>query len=109
MFERVILRVTNGLFHGQEFVLENEADYTIGRSRDCCCVLEDPLDLISRHHCRIAVYAPFVSIQDLGSLNGTYVNGTKLGQRAKGHLLDELLPPASPEHPLEEGDIVSLA
>ena len=109
MFERVILRATNDIFDGQEFVLENEADYTIGRSHDCSCVLEDPLCLVSRRHCKIGVYAPFVCIQDLGSRNGTWVNGTRLGPRVKTHLLDELLTEGSPEHPLEEGDIVQIA
>jgi hypothetical protein len=43
MFERIILHALNGNRKGQEFVLENEADYVLGRARDCSCVLDDPL------------------------------------------------------------------
>jgi pSer/pThr/pTyr-binding forkhead associated (FHA) protein len=109
MFERVILRATNGEWKGQEFVLENEADYILGRSRDCSCVLDDPLRLVSRRHCRIKVHAPFVRIQDLGSRNGTQVNGTRIDCREKGQLFEEFLQQASAEHPLDDGDTLQIA
>ena len=34
MFERIILRATNGESKGRSVVLENEADYILGRTRD---------------------------------------------------------------------------
>jgi hypothetical protein len=47
---------------GQEFVLDNESDYTLGRARECSCVLDDPLYVVARRHCRIKVHAPSVCI-----------------------------------------------
>ena len=109
MFERVILRATNGEWKGQEFVLENEADYILGRSRDCSCVLDDPLRLVSRRHCRIKVHAPFVRIQDLGSRNGTRVNGVSIGRREKDQLFADFLQEGHTEHPLDDGDTLQIA
>lgn len=109
MLKRVILRATNGKRKGQDFVLENEGDYILGRSRHCSCVVNDPLCLVSRHHCRIKVHAPFVGIQDLGSRNGTQVNGACIGRREKGPLFEEFPQEGHAEHPLEDGDILQIA
>lgn len=109
MFERIILRALNGNRKGQEFVLENEADYTLGRSRDCSCVLNDPLCLISRRHCQIKVHAPSVRIQDLGSRNGTQVNGTSIGRREQGPLFEDFPQEGHAEHPLDDGDTLQIA
>jgi len=109
MFERIILRATNGKLKGQEFVLENETDYTLGRSRDCSCVLNDPLCLVSRRHCRIEVHAPFVRIQDLGSRNGTRVNGASIGPREQGPLFEDAPQEGHAEHSLDDGDTLQIA
>lgn len=45
----------------------------IGRGMDCD--LELPLAGISRHHCQIRLDEDRVEVTDLGSSNGTYVNG----------------------------------
>jgi pSer/pThr/pTyr-binding forkhead associated (FHA) protein len=34
--------------------------------------------LISRHHCQLEIDPPLVQIGDLGSSNGTYINGRKV-------------------------------
>ena len=78
MFDRVILRGTEGGLKGQMLVLENEMKYILGRSRNCSLLLPDPHLLISRYHCQIKISAPYVHIQDLGSLNGTYVNRERI-------------------------------
>jgi eukaryotic-like serine/threonine-protein kinase len=109
MFNRVILQATNGEQKGQEFVLENEADYTLGRSRDCSCVLNDPLCLVSRRHCWIGVHAPFVRIQDLGSRNGTQLNGADIGQRKRKLSRGDIPRENCAEHFLEDGDVLELA
>ena len=109
MFERIILRATNGKLKGQEFVLENETEYTLGRARDCSCVLDDPLCLVSRRHCRIKVHAPFVRIQDLGSRNGTRVNDTSIGHHVQGPLFEDFPQEGRAEHPLVDGDILHIA
>jgi eukaryotic-like serine/threonine-protein kinase len=104
MFERVILHATEGELKGQTFVLENETICILGRSRDCSHPLPDTRYMVSRHHCRIKVFAPFVRIQDLGSLNGTYVNDAKIGQRGKEQSFEEALQAEQTEHLLWDGD-----
>lgn len=53
----------------------------LGRSPYCSIVLEDPR--VSRQHAAIRMTAEGLSIQDLGSRNGTLVNGqTVRGSRA---------------------------
>ncbi len=49
------------------------AEAVLGRSIDCEIVLQAPE--ISRRHCRIAYTYVEYEIEDLGSANGTYVNG----------------------------------
>jgi pSer/pThr/pTyr-binding forkhead associated (FHA) protein len=110
MFDRIILSATNGESKGMTFVLENERDYILGRDADCSFVIADPFRLVSRRHCRIEVHAPFVLIQDLGSRNGTQINGRSIGRQRKRQLLfEDALPEVYGEHPLEDGDILQLA
>ncbi|HXX66664.1 MAG TPA: FHA domain-containing protein [Polyangiaceae bacterium] len=48
----------------------------IGRGIDCHVALDDPL--VSRRHARIVVGTDRAVVQDLGSRNGVYVNGTPI-------------------------------
>lgn len=108
MFERVILHATEGMLKGQTFVLENETSCILGRSRDCSLRLPDTFYMVSRYHCRIKVSASLVHIQDLGSLNGTYVNDVKIGQRGKEQSFEEARQAEQAEHPLWHGDEVRI-
>jgi len=49
----------------------------IGRAPDCFVQLAGTArdQLISRRHCELAIDPPSIRIQDLGSANGTYING----------------------------------
>jgi pSer/pThr/pTyr-binding forkhead associated (FHA) protein len=80
---RITLTVTEGTLKGEEFVFHVAARCVVGRSPDCDVAL--PMDLlhrdVSRHHCAFEIDPPTVRVRDLGSLNGTYVNGEKIGQR----------------------------
>jgi pSer/pThr/pTyr-binding forkhead associated (FHA) protein len=59
---------------------------------------------VSRHHCVIEVDPPQVRVRDLGSLNGTFVNGVLIGRRPV-HLSPEESDPASlPAFPVRDGD-----
>ena len=49
---------------------------TIGRREDCD--LRIPVGDVSRKHCRLVLSADNIRVQDLGSSNGTYVNGSKV-------------------------------
>jgi pSer/pThr/pTyr-binding forkhead associated (FHA) protein len=48
----------------------------IGRREDCD--LRIAVGDVSRKHCRLIVGSDTVEIEDLGSSNGTFVNGTKI-------------------------------
>jgi len=51
----------------------------IGRRHDCDFYL--PLPSVSRRHCQLIVNDSTVSVRDLGSKNGTFVNGEAVEER----------------------------
>ncbi len=58
-----------------------EGGITVGRSAECNLVVNDPL--VSRKHFKIWQYREEFLIEDLNSLNGTYVNQKKLEKKEK--------------------------
>ena len=105
---RITLTVTEGPLQGDEYVFHDAARCMVGRATDCDVAL--PMNLlnrdVSRHHCLFEIEPPTVRVRDLGSLNGTYVNGEKIGQRPAGVALDEL--DLEGVHDLRDGDEVRL-
>jgi hypothetical protein len=73
------------LVDGVEWPLDTTA--RIGRSSSCDLVLAD--DAVSRRHAEIALRGGVCVIRDLGSCNGTLVNGRPV-QRARLRRGDEL-------------------
>jgi predicted component of type VI protein secretion system len=63
---------------------------------------------VSRHHCLLAIDPPRVWVRDLGSLNGTFVNGEKISLRDPDQKMDGPGPEAPPGRELADGDEVSL-
>jgi len=53
-----------------------DGEHIAGRDADCSLVIEGTT--VSRHHARITVTAGAATIEDLGSMNGTHVNGTRI-------------------------------
>lgn len=51
--------------------------FVIGRGADAQLSLDDPL--VSRHHAALTVTSTGVSVEDLGSRNGTLVNDARIG------------------------------
>jgi hypothetical protein len=72
-----MLFVKEGQLAGQEWTLETDA-VTIGRGSDCTIVL--PERAVSRHHARIERRNQGYFLVDLGSRNGTHVNGKEVNQ-----------------------------
>jgi pSer/pThr/pTyr-binding forkhead associated (FHA) protein len=59
---------------------------------------------VSRLHCRLDIDPPLVWLRDLGSRNGTYLNGERLGQRDEGRSPDEAAAAPSSEDFVIGGD-----
>ena len=70
------LRFISGKYQGGEFPLRPHREIIIGRSSDLDMVLVE--DMVSRKHAKITTDETTVTIQDLGSTNGTFVNGEKV-------------------------------
>jgi hypothetical protein len=71
----VELKVLEGRQQGKAIPL-NVRQFLIGREQDCH--LRPNSELVSRHHCVFTVDDYAVRLRDLGSTNGTYVNGERL-------------------------------
>ena len=55
---------------------EGEAEVVVGRATDCHWII--PSGAVSRRHARLVRHGREVTIEDLGSSNGTFVNGERL-------------------------------
>jgi eukaryotic-like serine/threonine-protein kinase len=82
MFTRITLTALRGEMAGAEFVLEEPGRYLMGRADDCDLCLTGDGCSVSRHHCVLQAEGPALSVRDLGSRNGTYVNGEMIGRRS---------------------------
>ena len=71
----VLLRVVQGRPQGKHLLFTHR-EYVFGRGAECH--VRPNSDWVSRQHCLLRVTPEVVSIRDLGSRNGTLVNGTRL-------------------------------
>jgi len=85
--EGYALVVERGPRAGMTFVLAADVT-TVGRHPDSDIFLDDIT--VSRHHCRFVVNADTVTVEDSGSTNGTYVNGSRV-DRAELQAGDEVI------------------
>jgi phage terminase large subunit-like protein len=74
---RVTLHVVAGPQTGRDFTFDQHDTFMIGRSEDAqFCLPQDRF--FSRHHCILEIAPPQCFLRDLGSTNGTYVNGIRV-------------------------------
>jgi pSer/pThr/pTyr-binding forkhead associated (FHA) protein len=110
MAETVRLTVLTGPHKGHRFCFRGPNEFEIGRAADCLVRLNgDVRDLcISRHHCQVYVDPPCVRVQDLGSRNGTFLNGHNLEQDGSAKDQAELFENGSPIGFVRHGDIITV-
>jgi len=100
---RVCLEVVAGPIQGRQFAFEDHDTFLFGRAPDCHAQLAESDTTASRHHFLLEVNPPAARLRDLGSRNGTYVNGTRYGGR--GELsLEKARQQRWPEVDLRDGD-----
>jgi DNA-binding winged helix-turn-helix (wHTH) protein len=68
----------NRLVQGRRDWLLSEGPNLVGRDRDCAIRVDSPT--VSRRHARIVVTRKMATVEDLGSKNGTRVNGRDVEQ-----------------------------
>lgn len=82
----LVVRSSNTLAVGTTYDVAGGA--TIGRSRSSRIPITD--QFISTTHARVFRKGHFWFVEDLGSLNGTYVNGRRISGEQQLHLRDEI-------------------
>ncbi len=76
---QVNLRVLAGPYQGRVFNFTQPDTFLIGRTDDShLCLTEDRF--FSRHHCLLEITPPRCFLRDLGSTNGTFVNGQRVAE-----------------------------
>jgi serine/threonine-protein kinase len=73
----VLLRVTSGPHAGQEQTLDHRGVCVVGRSSQAALSMQEDR-LLSREHFVIEVDSSVCSLKDLGSTNGTRINGHRV-------------------------------
>lgn len=79
---KLILKITSGPMKGTEKEFSEHDVFLAGRAPDCHFALPDDRYL-SRHHFLLEINPPDIFLRDLGSKNGTFVNGIKYGGKSQ--------------------------
>jgi predicted component of type VI protein secretion system len=82
------LRVLSGP-HAGETIEIRRGKLLIGREEDCH--LRPESEFVSRHHCVLLLDDYTLRIRDLGSKNGTFVNGRRIGTSETILLHDDMI------------------
>ncbi len=78
------LKVLAGPYEGRVFAFNQHDTFLIGRTNDAhLCLLNDRF--FSRHHCLLEIDPPRCFLRDLGSTNGTFVNGRRVSEAFLNH------------------------
>jgi eukaryotic-like serine/threonine-protein kinase len=101
---KITLDVTDGPMKGKVFTFDEHDTFIFGRDTDCHARLSEDDTTASRHHFVLEVNPPYACVRDLGSLNGTYVNGVKHGGRAEQETPEDVAGRLFPEVDVKNGD-----
>ncbi len=104
MTAKVNLVITKGQLIGRRYVYDEPVVCIVGRHTDCHVRLPSDAEhlQVSRYHCSLDINPPRIQICDLGSGNGTFVNGHKIGA-ASGTTINQ-----STGYELKHGDQIQL-
>ena len=83
----LVLEIVEGSTPGLQMPLSGPPE--IGRDKECGFVLDD--QLVSRRHLRAEPKGDVLRVEDLGSLNGTFVNGNQIHSATDVFPGDQLL------------------
>ncbi|MEK6283290.1 MAG: protein kinase [Acidobacteriota bacterium] len=75
------LKVLAGPYQGRVFSFTQADTFLIGRTTDSHLYLPEDR-FFSRHHCLLEITPPHCRLRDLGSTNGTFVNGQRVAEAA---------------------------
>ena len=104
---KVMLEVMSGPIQGKVFSFESHDTFLFGRHGTCHARLpNDPL--VSRHHFILEANPPDIRLRDLGSLNGTDVNGVKCGGRGPNESPADTAGRQHPVIDLKNGDRITV-
>lgn len=110
MTGKVVLKMVAGQNEGDVHSYSERAVCIIGRAADCNIMLPDDRAhrTVSRYHCMLDINPPAIRIRDFGSLNGTFVNGEKIGQRGRGQTPEQGAALAQQEYDLNQDDEIRM-
>lgn len=107
MSAKVQLQIKQGKDAGKVFAFTEHDTFVFGRMPDCHACMPDD-DQVSRHHFILEANPPQGCLRDLGSLNGTWVNGKKFGAREKSETPEQGAKRRYPEVALKHGDRIKV-
>lgn len=81
---RVNLKVLAGPYQGRIFPFDQRDTFLIGRNNEAHLCLPDDR-FFSRDHCLLEIDPPRCFLRDLGSTNGTFVNGKRVNESFLRH------------------------
>jgi pSer/pThr/pTyr-binding forkhead associated (FHA) protein len=108
---KVVLTVTSGSHRGKQFVIRGPGHCLVGRATDCFVRLAGGFEdgLVSRHHCQIDIEPPCIRVHDLGSNNGTFVNGKRIMRPERRPLSEHDTDVIPQQYELKDGDQLQVA
>jgi eukaryotic-like serine/threonine-protein kinase len=108
MATTIRLTVLTGPHRNRRYCFCGPTSCQVGRALDCFVRMagSDRDSLISRHHCQLEIKPPLVQIGDLGSINGTYINGKSVEPSRDPKAI--FLGPEYPGREVNDGDILNI-
>jgi CBS domain-containing protein len=110
MTAQITLTAENGPLAGKEYDFTERRTCLVGRGEDCDLRLPNGPGFadVSRHHCLLHVDPPTLRVRDLGSRNGTRVNGSQIGHPVGRDALLDAPPVFLASYDLREGDLLEV-